>query len=259
MSNSTVGTVLDAGLAATSLVTSLRRWRLTSAATMDSASDQRSGVFTCWRGDAAGLGGWTFVTRISLATLQATGMAFFGLYGSTAALATTLAVSAVVSAIGIGLQRGTHTRWQLVTNDASVAPTLARRRGWAEEAGHGAQPGQRGAAGRRHQQLVGGGSNGLDSVSLGVVQLPVGGASSGGGWADQHRRAVSGYERESDPHLLSRRRVGYDPAHGDSRELPRSVTRRGVQDTSQERPLGFLRTDDRADEAQRKMPIPAFA
>jgi flagellin-like hook-associated protein FlgL len=124
MSNSTVGTVSTPGLAATSLVTSMRRWRLTSAAVVDSASDQRSGVFTCWRGNAAGLGGWTFVTRISLATLQATGMAFFGLYGSTAALATTLALNAVVSCIGIGFQRGTHTSWQLVSNDASGAPTL---------------------------------------------------------------------------------------------------------------------------------------
>ena len=124
MSNSTVGTVSTPGLAATSLATSMRRWRLTSAAVVDSAADQRSGVFTCWRGNAAGLGGWTFVTRISLATLQATGMAFFGLYGSTAALATTLALSAVVSCVGIGFQRGTHTRWQLVSNDASGAPTL---------------------------------------------------------------------------------------------------------------------------------------
>ncbi|MFO1144053.1 MAG: DUF2793 domain-containing protein [Amaricoccus sp.] len=124
MSNSTVGTVSTPGLAATSLATSMRRWRLTSAAVVDSASDQRSGVFTCWRGNAAGLGGWTLVTRLSLATLQATGMAFFGLYGSTAALATTLTLSAVVSCIGIGFQRGTHTRWQLVTKDASGAPTL---------------------------------------------------------------------------------------------------------------------------------------
>ena len=61
MSNSTVGTVSTPGLAATSLATSMRRWRLTSAATADSASDQRSGVFTCWRGNAAGLGGWTLV------------------------------------------------------------------------------------------------------------------------------------------------------------------------------------------------------
>ena len=106
MSNTTVGTVSTPGLAATSLATSMRRWRLTSAATADSASDQRSGVFTCWRGNAAGLGGWTLVTRLSLATLQATGMAFFGLYGSTAALAPTLALSAVVSCIGIGFQRG---------------------------------------------------------------------------------------------------------------------------------------------------------
>jgi hypothetical protein len=39
-------------------------------------------------------------------------------------VATTLTLSAVVSCIGIGFQRGTHTRWQLVSNDASGAPTL---------------------------------------------------------------------------------------------------------------------------------------
>ena len=90
---------------------------------MDSAADQRSN-FVCWRGNGPGLGGWTFITRISLATLQATGMAFFGLYGATGALATTLTLSAVVSCVGIGFQRGTHTRWQFATNDASGAPTL---------------------------------------------------------------------------------------------------------------------------------------
>jgi hypothetical protein len=57
-------------------------------------------------------------------TLQATGMSFFGLYGSTTALAATLTLSAVVNCIGIGFQRGTHTNWQLVQNDASGAPTL---------------------------------------------------------------------------------------------------------------------------------------
>jgi len=87
-------------------------------------ADQRSAGWACWRGNAAGLGGWTFVTRISLTTLQATGMGFFGLYGSTAALATTLTLASVVNRIGIGFQRGTHTRWQLVANDAIGAPTL---------------------------------------------------------------------------------------------------------------------------------------
>ena len=64
------------------------------------------------------------MTRISLATLQATGMGFFGLYGSTAALATTLTLATVVNCIGIGFQRGTHTRWQIAHNDGSGAPTL---------------------------------------------------------------------------------------------------------------------------------------
>jgi hypothetical protein len=124
MSNATVGTVSTPGLSAGSLATSMRRWRLTSAAAADSVADQRSGVFTCWRGNAAGLGGWTFTTRISLSTLQATGMAFFGLTGSNGALVPSLTLSAAVSCIGIGFQRGTHIRWQLVANDASGTPTL---------------------------------------------------------------------------------------------------------------------------------------
>jgi hypothetical protein len=102
----------------------MRCWRLTSAAMVDSAAEQRSAGWVCWRGNAAGLGGWTFVTRISLTTLQATGMGFFGLYGSTATLATTLTLATVISCIGIGFQRGTHTRWQLVANDGTGAPTL---------------------------------------------------------------------------------------------------------------------------------------
>ncbi len=78
----------------------------------------------CWRGNADGLGGFTYVNRLSLVTLQATGMGFFGLYGLTAALATTLTLAAVVNCIGIGFQRGTHTNWQLVQNDGSGATTL---------------------------------------------------------------------------------------------------------------------------------------
>jgi hypothetical protein len=89
-----VGTVSTPTLAATNLAASMRRWRLTSAAVVDSAAEQRSAGWACWRGNAAGLGGWTFVTRISL------------------------------NCIGIGFQRGTHTRWQLVANDGTGAPTL---------------------------------------------------------------------------------------------------------------------------------------
>ena len=119
-----VGTVSHPTLAATNLAASMRRWRLTSAAVVDSVADQRSAGWACWRGNAAGLGGWTYVTRISLTTLQATGMGFFGLYGSTAALAVTLTLATVVNCIGIGFQRGTHANWQIVANDGTGAPTL---------------------------------------------------------------------------------------------------------------------------------------
>ena len=51
-------------------------------------------------------------------------MGFFGLYGSFAALATTLTLATVINCSGIGFQRGTHTRWQLVANDGTGAPTL---------------------------------------------------------------------------------------------------------------------------------------
>ncbi len=105
-----------------SLATSMRRWRVTSAATVDAASDQRSAGWACWRGNAPALGGWTFETRISLVMLQCTDMGFFGLYGSTAALATTLTLSAVLNCIGIGFQRGTHTRWRIVHNDGTARP-----------------------------------------------------------------------------------------------------------------------------------------
>lgn len=119
-----VGTISHPALSVTSLLTSSRRWRATSAATANSVADQRSALTACWRGNAAGLGGFTLITRISMTTLQPTGIGFFGLLGSAAALATTTVLSALVEAIGLGFERGTHTNWQLVRNDATGAPTL---------------------------------------------------------------------------------------------------------------------------------------
>lgn len=124
MPRTAVGTVSTPTLATTNLSTSMRRWRVTSAAAADAAAEERSAGWVCWRGNADGLGGFPYVNRLSLVTLQATGMGFFGLYGSTTALATTLTRSAVVNCIGIGFQRGTHTNWQFVQNNASGAPTL---------------------------------------------------------------------------------------------------------------------------------------
>ncbi len=124
MPRTAVGTTSTPTLATTNLSTSMRRWRMTSAATADAVAEERSAGWVCWRGNTEGLGGFTYVNRLSLTTLQPTGTGFFGLMGSTAALATTLTLSPVVNAIGIGFQRGTHANWQIVHNSGSGSPTL---------------------------------------------------------------------------------------------------------------------------------------
>ena len=124
MPRTAVGTAATPTLATTNLSTSMRRWRMTSAATAGAAAEERSAGWVCWRGNAEGLGGFTYVNRLSMVTLQATGMGFFGLIGSVAALSTTLTLSAVVNALGIGFERGTHANWQIVHNDGTGAPTL---------------------------------------------------------------------------------------------------------------------------------------
>ncbi len=124
MPRTAVGTVATPTLTTTGLADSMRRWRVTSAATASAVAEERSAGWVCWRGNADGLGGWNYVNRLSLTTVQATGMGFFGLYGSVAALATTLTLATVLNCIGIGFQRGTHANWQLVHNDGTGAPTL---------------------------------------------------------------------------------------------------------------------------------------
>jgi hypothetical protein len=118
-----VGTISTPTLATGSVAATSRRWRNTSTATADSAAEQRGGVLACFRGNVAGQGGFTFIARISLATLQATGMGFFGLLPSTLALATTLTVAGMTNVIGFGFQRGSDTNWQVIHNDGSGAPT----------------------------------------------------------------------------------------------------------------------------------------
>jgi hypothetical protein len=124
MPRTAVGTVATPTLTTTGLADSMRRWRVTSAATASAVAEERSAGWVCWRGNADGLGGWNYVNRLSLTTVQATGMGFFGLYGSIAALATTLTLATVLNCIGIGFQRGAHANWQLVHNDGAGAPTL---------------------------------------------------------------------------------------------------------------------------------------
>ena len=124
MPRSGSGTVSTPTLTPDRRATAMRRWRMTSAAAAGSATQDYAQNWVCWRGNAAGLGGFGYVNRLSLTTLQATGMGFFGLLGSTAALPAGHMLVNLTQAIGIGFQRGTHANWQVVHNDGSGTPTL---------------------------------------------------------------------------------------------------------------------------------------
>lgn len=121
---STVGNVSHPVINTNSLIESARRWKTTSLATANSVASQRSGYAIFWRGNASGLGGFTIVDRISLSALQVTGMGYFGVHSQLTALAATLVLDDIINGVGIGFQRGLHTNWQLVHNDALGAPTL---------------------------------------------------------------------------------------------------------------------------------------
>ncbi len=123
MPRTSTGTVATPNLTPINLANSMRRWRVTSAAAAGSASDERSAGWVCWRGNGAGLGGWTYVNRMSTVTLQPTGSGFFGLYGSNTTLPGTLTLSGVTACVGFGFDRGTHNNWQVVTSSGGT-PTL---------------------------------------------------------------------------------------------------------------------------------------
>jgi hypothetical protein len=124
VSRTAVGTVSTPTLTATNLASSMRRWRMTSAATANAVAEERPGGWVCWRGNAAGLGGFSYVNRLAMVTLQPTGTAIFGLIGSISGLSAAQTLATLVNAIGIGFDRGTHANWQILHNDGTGAPTL---------------------------------------------------------------------------------------------------------------------------------------
>ncbi len=123
LTRTATGTTATPALAATNLLTSVRRWRLTSATTSNSVADERSSITTCWRGNAAGLGGFTYTNRIGLVTLQAGAKGFFGLWSSIAAGATTQTPGALTDAVVFGFNTVTDVNWKLFHNDASGVAT----------------------------------------------------------------------------------------------------------------------------------------
>lgn len=117
-----VGTVSTPALAAGSLRASTRRSIVTSAATTPSASELRVPNTICWRGDAAGLGGFFFVIRFGCSSAVASQRLAVGLFGVTTAIATNQSPSAMVNCIFVG-NDAADANLQIMHNDAAAACT----------------------------------------------------------------------------------------------------------------------------------------
>jgi hypothetical protein len=82
------------------------RATLTSAVGANSSAEAFGDQFACWRGNAAGLGGFYWRGRFSLSATATGGRAFAGLVNSTARMSDTVNPSAVLQMIGIGWDAG---------------------------------------------------------------------------------------------------------------------------------------------------------
>lgn len=113
-----VGTVSHPALAAGTLRSSTRRAIVTSAAAANSASELRVAATRCWRGDAAGLGGFFAVFRFGCSSAVSGQRVFVGLMSVTTAISTSQDVPALTNVIGIG-NGAADTNLQILHNDGS--------------------------------------------------------------------------------------------------------------------------------------------
>lgn len=118
-----VGTVSHPALTATTVRKEGRtRAIVTSAATANSASELRIAANMCYRGDAAGFGGFHMRWKWGMNTAVALQRTAVGLWGATGATATTQSPSALTNCILLGNDSG-DTNLQIMHNDASGACT----------------------------------------------------------------------------------------------------------------------------------------
>ena len=117
------GTATVRTVATTNLFASLRRLGLVSAATAGSLAGLRLAAAQFWRGNGAGLGGFTFYCRFGTsdaATVSGARM-FVGLSASTGA-PTNVEPNTINNSVGVG-QIAASNNLQIITRDATTAAT----------------------------------------------------------------------------------------------------------------------------------------
>jgi hypothetical protein len=120
----TTGTLSHPALASTSLATRQRQTLFSSGTTAGTVASTRTALTECWRGNAAGVGGFWYFTRFSLNTLQAGMRAFLGLADvTTAPTNVDPTTSTTPGKIGVAINTNSGN-WNFVTNVTGTAPTV---------------------------------------------------------------------------------------------------------------------------------------
>lgn len=116
--NASGGGQATPALASTSFITQMKRATFSSGTTSATgANGITSGSTVCWRGNAAGLGGFYFFARFGVETFVSTMQCFCGLSSNNAVLAGQ--PSALNNTVGMGKDSG-DTNWQLIFRDATT-------------------------------------------------------------------------------------------------------------------------------------------
>jgi hypothetical protein len=122
----TVGTVTNPALSSTNLKTQTRRFALTSGTTAGNSGSVRVSNLECWRGNAAGLGGFYVTTRFGFSGSLQTGMrSFVGLMDTTGSLALINPITdTTLAKVGIAIT-ASNNNWHIINNTAGTTPTAA--------------------------------------------------------------------------------------------------------------------------------------
>ena len=117
-----VGTRSTPTPTSTNFSSQIFRTQVVSAATTNSAAEEKATVLQCWRGNSTGFGGFFFSTRFATWSSTALQRWFFGLLGTVSAISTSQDPATLTNCIGIGCASGDNNL-QFLTNDGAGSCT----------------------------------------------------------------------------------------------------------------------------------------
>lgn len=120
-----VGTVSHPVLTSASYRAQSRRFSIMSAATLGAISSMRIANLECWRGNAAGIGGFMTIARFGLSAISSGNRAFVGLTDTASTAPTNVDPLSSTTPGRIGMAINANTgNWSIVNAITGATPTI---------------------------------------------------------------------------------------------------------------------------------------